>query len=305
MILLRQQIGEMFEMKRIINYEIGQEYDSLKIFTYLKYKEGFSTKLIRTLKNTENGIILNGSPARTVDLIKPGDVLTVSVPEDGIAPEPVKSELEIIYEDEDILIVNKSPYTAMHPTHNHQGDTLANAVAAHLRDSGKSGVFRAVGRLDKGTSGIVVCALNSLAAAKLNGKVKKIYFALVKGDPGEKGTVDVPIYRPDPMKTLRACSYELGKESAVTHWEKIKDGSGCSLIKLELETGRTHQIRVHMAYIGHPLAGDSYYGDFRPEYGHQLLHCGEARLIHPVSDEKMIFKTGIPAEFEKCLAESE
>ena len=134
MILLRQQIGEMFEMKRIINYEIGQEYDSLKIFTYLKYKKGFSTKLIRTLKNTENGIILNGSPARTVDLIKPGDVLTVSVPEDGTAPEPVKSELEIIYEDEDILIVNKSPYTAMHPTHNHQGDTLANAVAAPAVD---------------------------------------------------------------------------------------------------------------------------------------------------------------------------
>ena len=281
------------------------EYDGIKTVSFLRSRCGVSSRLVGKLKKIENGILLDGERIRTIDKLKAGSILEINIPDEGEMPVPMSAPLEIIYEDGDVLVINKSPFTAMHPTHNHQGDTLANAVAAYLLEKGEPGSFRAVGRLDKGTSGVVVCALNRFAASKLNGKIEKEYVALVQGNPGESGRIDVPIYRPDPMKTLRACSYELGKESAVTHWEKIKDGSGCSLIKLELETGRTHQIRVHMAYIGHPLAGDSYYGDFRPEYGHQLLHCGEARLIHPVSDKKMIFKTGIPAEFEKCLAESE
>ncbi len=288
-------------MPRIINFEITDEYENIKIFTYLKYKKGFSTKLIRTLKNTENGILLNGRFARTVDLIKSGDRLTVAIPDDETAPEPAEGEIEIIYEDDDVLIINKSPYMAMHPTHNHQGDTLANAVASYLAKSGKSCAFRAVGRLDKGTSGLVVCALNSLAASKLNGQIKKEYLAVVRGVPDERGTVNVPIYRPDPMKTLRACSYEKGTESAVTHWELVEEHGDRSLIRLRLETGRTHQIRVHMAHIGHPLAGDSYYGDFLTEFGHQLLHCEKVEFVHPVTGKAEIFTADPPPEFADCL----
>ena len=203
----------------------------------------------------------------------------------------------MIYEDEDLLVVNKSPYLAMHPTHNHQGDTLANAVASHLEKQGKYGTFHAVGRLDKGTSGISVCALNALAACKLSGKIKKEYIALVKGRLCGKGTVDVPIYRPDPMKTLRACSYEEGTEPAVTHWSVIENYENSTLIRLNLETGRTHQIRVHMAYTGHPLAGDKFYGDFLPEAGHQLLHCAKAEFLHPVTGEQMILSAPLPDEF--------
>ncbi|MBR3621445.1 MAG: RluA family pseudouridine synthase [Clostridia bacterium] len=290
-------------MPRIIDFEITDEYENIKIFTYLKYKKGFSTKLIRTLKNTGNGILLNGKFARTVDLLKAGDRLTVTIPDDESAPEPAESEIDIVYEDDDVLIINKSPYMAMHPTHNHQGDTLANAVASHLAKEGKSCAFRAVGRLDKGTSGLVVCALNPLAASKLNGRIKKEYTAVVKGVPGNSGTVDVPIYRPDPMKTLRACSYEKGVESAVTHWELIEAREDRALIRLNLETGRTHQIRVHMAHVGHPLAGDSYYGDFLPEYGHQLLHCGKIEFTHPVTGEDTGFTAPPPPEFEKCMKE--
>ena len=290
-------------MPRIIDFEITDEYENIKIFTYLKYKKGFSTKLIRTLKNTGNGILLNGKFARTVDLLKAGDRLTVTIPDDESAPEPAESEIDIIYEDDDVLVVNKSPYMAMHPTHNHQGDTLANAVASHLAKEGKSCAFRAVGRLDKGTSGLVVCALNPLAASKLNGRIKKEYTAVVKGVPGNSGTVDVPIYRPDPMKTLRACSYEKGVESAVTHWVLIEAREDRALIRLNLETGRTHQIRVHMAHAGHPLAGDSYYGDFLPEYGHQLLHCGKIEFTHPVTGEDTGFTAPPPPEFEKCMKE--
>jgi 23S rRNA pseudouridine1911/1915/1917 synthase len=264
----------------------------------LKYKKGFSSRLITKLKATENGILLNGKFARTVDLIKAGDILTVTVPNGNSQIEPILSELDIIYEDDDILVINKSPYLAMHPSHNHQGDTLANAVAAHLEKEGKACTFRAVGRLDKGTSGLVVCALNSLAACKLSGKIKKEYYAIVKGNLEGAGTVDVPIYRPDPMKTLRACSYELGKENAVTHWTVLENYSDATLVKLNLETGRTHQIRVHMAYIGHPLAGDSFYGDFYPEFNHQLLHCGKCEFIHPVTNEKVTFEANPPREFD-------
>jgi 23S rRNA-/tRNA-specific pseudouridylate synthase len=136
-----------------------------------------------------------------------------------------------------------------------------------------------------------------LSACKLPGKVKKEYTAIVKGTLTGSGTVDVPIYRPDPMKTLRACSPELGMESAVTHWTAVENYGDSTLLRLTLETGRTHQIRVHMAYTGHPLAGDEYYGDFRTEFGHQLLHCGSAEIVHPVTDEIMRFTAAPPPEF--------
>ena len=190
----------------------------------------------------------------------------------------------------------------MHPTHNHQGDTLANAVAAHLAAQGKSAAFRAVGRLDKGTSGLVVCALNPLSACRLSGKIKKEYCALVQGELCGEGTVDAPIYRPDPMKTLRACSYEKGVEAAVTHWRAEQIFDGATLVSLRLETGRTHQIRVHMAFRGNPLAGDTMYGDFMPEIGHQLLHCRRCIFTHPVTGEKIELEAPLPPDFRAVLA---
>ena len=223
------------------------------------------------------------------------------IPDDEILPEALEAELDIIYEDDDILVVNKSPFMAMHPTHNHQGDTLANAVSAYLSKKGKSAAFRSVGRLDKGTSGVVVCALNPLAASKLAGGVKKEYYALVKGNLSGEGRVDVPIYRPDPMKTLRACSYELGVEPALTNWRAEREFDNATLLSLRLETGRTHQIRVHMAFCGNPLAGDSMYGDFMPEIGHQLLHCRNCTLVHPVTGKTMKFEASFPEDFENAL----
>ena len=118
---------------RIIDYIVPPEHDGLKIFTFLKYKNGYSTKLIRTIKTDETGILLNGKPARTIDLVHAGDRLTVSVPSGANEIAPVEGKLDLIYEDEDILVINKSPFTAMHPTHNHQGDTLANNVAFYLQ----------------------------------------------------------------------------------------------------------------------------------------------------------------------------
>ena len=277
-------------MNRVINYEISKENSNIKVYTFLKGREGYSSRLIRLLKAREGGILLNGAAVRTVDMLKEGDILTVNIPEDKSDIEPVEMPLHIIYEDEDVLIINKPPYLAMHPTHNHQGDTLANAVTFHLAKEGKGTAYKAMGRLDKGTGGLVVLALNHLAACRLSGNIQKEYEAIVKGQPQSSGRIDVPIYRPDPMITLRACSYEKGTESAVTNYRVIERGEGQARVIFNLETGRTHQIRVHMAFIGHPLAGDSFYGDYRPEIGHQLLCCKKCSFIHPVTKENMVFE---------------
>ncbi len=285
-------------MPRNIDYTVPAEYEGRKVVHFLRGYCGYSARLMRKVKFA---LKLNGVQSRTIDRLKCGDILSVEIPDDDVLPEALNAEIDIIYEDDDILVINKSPFMAMHPTHNHQGDTLANAVAAHLAKKGRNAAFRAVGRLDKGTSGIVVCALNPLSACKLAGKIEKEYYALVKGNLSGEGRVDVPIYRPDPMKTLRACSYELGVEPAVTNWRAEKCFDGATLLSLRLETGRTHQIRVHMAYGGNVLAGDTMYGDFMPEIGHQLLHCGKSRFEHPVTGEKLEFSADFPEDFKAAM----
>ncbi len=285
-------------MPRNIDYTVTAEYDGRKVIHFLRGYCGFSSRLMRKVKYA---LMLNGEKTRTIDRIKCGDVISVCIPDDDALPEITEAEIDIVYEDDDILVINKSPFMAMHPTHNHQGDTLANAVTAYLTKKGKCVAFRAVGRLDKGTSGLVVCAINPLSACKLSGKIEKEYAALVKGELTGNGRVDVPIYRPDPMKTLRACSYELGVEEALTNWYAEKVFNGATLLRLRLETGRTHQIRVHMAYKDHPLAGDTMYGDFMPEIGHQLLHCRKCFFEHPVTGEKIEFEAEFPQDFKDVL----
>lgn len=285
-------------MPRKIDYTVPQEYEGRKVVHFLRGNCGFSARLMRKVKYS---LWLNGAQSRTIDRLKSGDILTVEIPDDDVLPEKLNAQINIIYEDDDILVVNKSPFMAMHPTHNHQGDTLANAVSAYLAEKGKNAAFRSVGRLDKGTSGIVICALNPLSACKLAGKTQKEYCALVKGNLSGKGTVDVPIYRPDPMKTLRACSYELGVETAITNWKVEKRFENATLLSLRLETGRTHQIRVHMAYGGNALAGDTMYGDFMPEIGHQLLHCRKCSFTHPVTGEDFCLEADLPQDFADAI----
>ena len=292
-------------MPRKIQFTVPPEYDGVKTVTFLRSRCGVSSRLVGKLKKAEDGILLDGQRVRTIDKLKAGSTLEINIPDEGEAPVPVSAPLDIIYEDGDVLVINKSPFTAMHPTHNHQGDTLANAVAAYLLEKGGAGSFRAVGRLDKGTSGVVVCALNRFAASKLNGKIEKEYVALVQGNPGESGRIDFPVYRPDPMKTLRACSYEKGVEPAVTNWRAVKHFENSTLVRVNLETGRTHQIRVHFAFIGHPLAGDNMYGDFKTQFGHQLLHCEKCSFIHPVTNERVEFRAEFPDDFKKAVEQSD
>ncbi len=309
---------------RTLEFIVPSEYDGRKVLHYLRGSAGLSSRLIRNLKMFENGMMLNGVHTRTVDIIHTGDKITVNLPEDDVPdtaadiyemPSIVSPDsnvdassaftnladygVEVLYEDEDLIVVNKPATLAIHPSHNHQGDTLANLIAAYLKTKNKVSVFRAVGRLDKGTSGIVVCALNAFAANKLQGNIRKTYYAVPSGLYSGQGTVNAPIYRPDPIKTYRTVD-ERG-DYAVTHWTSLKTGKEMSLVRVNLETGRTHQIRVHFAHLGTPLVGDTMYGEPDSRISHQSLHCGEAEFEHPYSGEKIVITANIPKDMQSLI----
>ena len=287
-------------MTRKLQYAIPSEYSSKRVLDFLKHL-GFSHRLITKLKQTPDGILLNGEHIRTIDPMSEGDLLEINLPTDKkeSISIPVEMPLDIIYEDDDFLVLNKPAMLAVHESHNHLGDTLSNAVAFHLKKEGKPSVFRAVGRLDKGTSGLMVCALNRYAASRLSGKIKKQYLAIATGIYDGEGTIDAPIYRPDPILTVRTVD-ERG-ERAITHWKALKNDGENTLLRVKLETGRTHQIRVHFASLGTPLVGDTMYGTPDKRINHQALHCCECRFIHPVKNEEMHFFCDMPNDMKKII----
>ena len=296
---------------RTIDFIVPNEYHNRKVLHFLRGSAGLSSRLIRNLKMYENGILLNGLHTRTVDIIHTGDKITVNLPEDEVDDisnfnDSVECDfslsnyvVEILYEDDDLIVVNKPADLAIHPSHNHQGDTLANLIAAYLKTRNRKSVFRAVGRLDKGTSGVVVCALNAFAANKLQGKINKIYYALPTGYYEGSGTIDVPIYRPDPLKTYRTA--DARGDYAVTHWRAIQSGEKISFVEVVLETGRTHQIRVHFAHMGTPLLGDTMYGKANEKIAHQALHCAKAEFLHPVTGELIKVEAPMPEDMRKFV----
>lgn len=288
-------------MARRLEFQIDERYENRKIREYLKNEAKVSHRMLCILKRTPNGITVNGAHARTVDLLHTGDVLVLRLPKDEVAvtPTPTDIPIEILYMDDDLIVVNKAAGLAMHETHNHQGDALSNALAYYLVQRGEPAVFRAVGRLDKGTSGIVVCARNKYCAARLSGQIQKTYFAVAGSVFTGHGTIDAPIIRPDPNKTLRAVGED--GERAVTHWEAIRTDGKCTLLRIQLETGRTHQIRVHFAHLGAPLVGDDMYGSTDLRLTHQALHCGECRFTHPVTGEALTVTAPMPEDMQALV----
>ena len=283
-------------MERELVLTIGEEYDGKPVKVYLRKALQMSARTVTVLKNDPLGLLLNGAHVRTVDPLHAGDVLTVRLPAEKSAVPPMPFEgLDVVYEDADLLVVNKPAGLAVHPTHNHQGDTLANMVAGYLEGKGEACVFRAVGRLDKQTSGLVLIALNRHAASCLQDRYEKVYFAIAEGVLEGEGTVDRPIFRPDPNKTLRAAGNE--GEAAVTHYRALKTDGAHTLLRVTLETGRTHQIRVHLSSLGHPLAGDEMYGGKTQRISRAALHCGEVALLHPVTFQTLRLRAPLPDDF--------
>ena len=286
---------------RVIEYTVEDYFEGKKLISFLRGHVKISVRLLRSLKRVDGGIKINGENARTIDLLHKGDRVTLSIPEDDSHSIPIDYELKVVYEDDDVLVIDKPAMLPMHESHNHQGDTLANAVAGYLQKKGRSLAFRAVGRLDKGTSGLVICALNSHAAARLSGNFEKTYYAMVTGQYVGTGTIDKPNYRPDPMKTYRSAD-DRG-DRAVTHYEVLENGEDYSFLRVHLETGRTHQIRVHFAYLGTPLYGDRMYGQEHPIIGRQALHCGEVVFNHPVTGERIEVRAELPEDMAMLLKE--
>ena len=229
--------------------------------------------MVIRLKKVENGITVNGVHARVIDALHPGDVVALQMPEDTANGETIDVPLTILYEDNDFLVIDKPAGMPVHPSAGHENDSLSQAVRGYYAKRGETTSFRPLYRLDKDTSGLLIAAKNSYAAA--SARVQKFYFAVCEGEITQSGTVDVPIGLL-PGHSVQRCVGE--GQPAVTHYEPLAFDGCHTLVRCRLETGRTHQIRVHMASIGHPLAGDDMYGGSRSCIARQALHCGEGTV---------------------------
>lgn len=275
-----------------INFTVPTEYDGRLVKDFLRRGCGVSAALLTQLKLCNNGITNNGTHTRAVDAVKMGDVITITLPDDKNDITPVKLPIDILYEDEHLIIFNKAPFMPVHPVHGHVYDTLANAATYYAKSVGSVWSFRAVNRLDRDTSGALLVAKNAYAAALLPNTVRKKYIAVCEGIIEKGGTVNTPI-RFKEGHTIQREAGE-GGVSAVTHFKPIKTYNNHTLVEFDLETGRTHQIRVHMSSIGHPLAGDDMYGGSLDLINRQALHCGEVSFIHPINGERIVVVCPLP-----------
>ena len=265
-------------------------------------------------KLLEQGLVLrNGKPGKKNDKLTPGDVVEYTIPEaKPVDIVPTEIPLDIVYEDEDLLVINKPKGLVVHPAAGHNDDTLVNGLLYALGDdlSGINGELRPgiVHRIDKDTSGLLAVAKNDFAHTMLASQLKdhtmaRTYEAIVVGTFREdSGTVDAPIGR-HPTDRKKMCVTQRNSKPAVTHWEVVQRYRGYTHIRCRLETGRTHQIRVHMAYIGHPILGDTVYGHKKPELGQdsQCLHAGALCFQHPRDGHPVMVFAQLPPYFREVL----
>ena len=277
---------------------------------------GLSRSAVQKLME-EGCVRLGGRPGKKNDRLNVGDLVEVTIPEPkAVDVAPREMPLDIVYEDADVVVINKPKGLVVHPAAGHQDDTLVNGLLYAMGDSlsGINGELRPgiVHRIDKDTSGLLAVAKNDLAHAVLASQLKdhtmaRTYEAIVCGNLKEdRGTVDAPIGR-HPTDRKRMCVTERNSKPAVTHWEVVKRYRGYTHIRCRLETGRTHQIRVHLAYIGHPILGDTVYGHKKPELGQdsQCLHAGALCFRHPRDGRPVMVLAPLPAYFQQVLEKLE
>lgn len=295
-----------------ISYLVTEDENGWQVKKVLQRKLGVSRKLMSRIKLTERGVLLNGTRVYISALVKTGDQVSISLEKESsedILPQPIP--FDIVYEDDALLIVNKASGIIVHPTHGHYTDTLANGVVYYWQEQGKQYRFRPVHRLDQETSGLIAIAKNAyihqhISEQLIAGTVTKKYTALVYGCPEHsEGRIDGPIDR-DPEQPHRRIVTPEGYP-ALTSYKVIHcyPGEAGALVELRLGTGRTHQIRVHMTSIGHPLIGDKMYTLEQGEIdvmegwiGRQALHASELGFRHPLTGEELLFKAPLPADME-------
>ena len=287
---------------------ISSKYDGLKIKFYLKDELELSSRLIKRASK-EQRIFVNNKAIRMDYIIKAGDNVKVKLDREesqDIAPE--KMDLDIVYEDEDILVINKRPYIVVHPTKNYQNGTLANGVINYFNETGQNHIVRLVSRLDMNTSGLIVIAKNQYAHMVLQKEdINKRYIAIVHGNLEEKeGTIDLPIYRPQPgdgFDSIKRVVDDRGQRS-VTHYKVLESFKGGDVVECLLETGRTHQIRVHLSHLGHPIYGDFIYGNGDEEMDlikRQALHAYGLNFKSPRQDEELSLRANLPDDFKSLI----
>ena len=294
-------------MERILNYHITEDADSLRVEQYLR-RRGFSYQNLTQLKKMPESILINGVWSYMRTPLHSGDILTVHIRETESSPNipPVELPLDIVYEDEDIIVVNKPAGMPVHPSLNNYRNSLANALMYYYQQQGKPFIFRCTNRLDRDTSGLTVIAKHMVSSSILSSmtarhEIEREYLAVVRGSVvPSSGTIDAPIGRTGSSLIERKIDFEHG-ERAVTHYHVIKEENGHSLVSLILETGRTHQIRVHMKYIGFPLVGDYLYNPDMEYIQRQALHSCRLSFRHPITGKHMEFTADLPEDMDRIF----
>ena len=294
-------------MKRTFTYQITEEDAGKTVGTFLLEHE-YTPTCIKFLKKAAGLITVNGVWEFVNKPLKENDILeTVFLDEESSENVPsVEMPLDIVYEDEDILVLNKMANLPIHPTKGYEYTNLANGVVYYYEKQGIPFVFRSVNRIDKDTTGLVIIAKNMLSGSILgesmrNRGIHRTYLAVTEGKLPEKGTIDLPIGRREGSAVER-CIDENGAK-AVTHYERLKYNNGHSLAKVSLETGKTHQIRLHMRAIGHPLPADVLYNPNFQVIRRHALHSWKLEFEHPITKEKMYFEQELPEDMKKILGE--
>lgn len=292
--------------KKVVNIVEGT-----KIREYLKTELGLSTRLIRSASINKK-IFVDNQVVKMNRVLTLGEIIKIDLEKDesqDIAPE--KMDIDVVYEDEDILVVNKKPFMVVHPTKSYQSGTLANGVINYFAESDQNCIVRLVSRLDMNTSGLIIIAKNQFSHGMLSkemteNKVEKRYLAIVHGIMKEKqGTIDLPIYKPEDVENGTKRVIDERGQRSITHYKVVEEFKEASLVECKLETGRTHQIRVHLNHLGHPIYGDTLYGfgeDEEELIKRQALHAFGLKFKSPRTGEELELRAELPEDMKELIS---
>ena len=296
-------------MNRNIDYIIDEDSAGLRVEQFLRRKR-YSGQNLSEIKRMPKSILVNGVHYYMRQELSKGDHLQVRICETQNSEKipPTKLPLDISYEDEDLLVLNKPAGMPIHPSLNNYTNSIANALAYYFQSQGKPFIFRCCNRLDRDTSGLTIVSKHLVSGSILSDMTKyrevhREYLAIARGSvtPSE-GTIQAPLGRKEGTIIERTVDWEHG-EDAVTHYKVVKEANGHSLVSLRLETGRTHQIRIHMKYLGYPLIGDYLYNPDMEYMTRQALHSHHMEFTHPITGEHMSFTAPLPEDMARVMQE--
>ena len=296
-------------MNRNIDYIIDEDSAGLRVEQFLRRKR-YSGQNLSEIKRMPKSILVNGVHYYMRQELSTGDHLQVRICETQNSEKipPTKLPLDIVYEDEDLLVLNKPAGMPIHPSLNNYTNSIANALAYYFQSQGKPFIFRCCNRLDRDTSGLTIVSKHLVSGSILSDMIKyrevhREYLAIARGSvtPSE-GTIQAPLGRKEGTIIERTVDWEHG-EDAVTHYKVVKEANGHSLVSLRLETGRTHQIRIHMKYLGYPLIGDYLYNPDMEYMTRQALHSHHMEFTHPITGEHMSFTAPLPEDMARVMQE--